>query len=182
MTTPTRKTGKAAPPIDMTTRHRQLLTNYANKRQIPHHHKQRVNLLLGAAKGASHHHLARQFNTTVNRVKRWRNNWTQAYQALLGFEQAQGQHGLSDQELLLEMLKRIEDAPRSGAPVRIQPAQKAQIVALACEDPADYGLPHTVWSHQRLQAVIVQKAIVNTLHPRTVGKILKNPPTPTPQK
>jgi hypothetical protein len=166
------RTGAAA--LQMTQRQQTLLTKYAKKRDIPHHHKQRIHLLLLACQGLSHHLIARQTQTTVNRVKHWRNRWTQAKAALLTFEQGQLGAGVKDHELLKEMLQRVEDAPRSGSPARITPAQKAQIVALACESPADYGHPQTLWTHPLLQQVVLQKGIVSRLHPRTVGKILKN--------
>jgi len=171
MATKERKLRAGATAIDMTERQKKLLVQYAKKREIPHHHKQRLSLLLLAAQGLSHHMVARQMETTVNRVKHWRTKWTQGHAALLHYEGGQLGAGVKDHELLKEMLKRVEDAPRQGAPARISESQKAQIVALACESPGDYGLPQTVWTQPLLQEVILRKAILPRLHKRTVGKI-----------
>lgn len=182
MATKERKVRAGATAIDMSERQKKLLAQYAKKREIPHHHKERLTLLLLASEGLSHHLIARQINTTVNRVKQWRTKWTQGYAALLHYEEGELGAGVKDHELLREMLKRVEDAPRKGAPARISESQKAQIVALACESPGDYGLPQTVWTQPLLQEVILRKAILPRLHKRTVGKILKNTAVTASQK
>ena len=90
--------------------------------------------------------------------------------------------GVKDHELLKEMVKRLEDAPRVGAPPRISESEKSQIVALASEAPIDYGLPQTVWTYKLLRAVILRNNILDALHERKVGKILKNAEVATAQK
>ncbi|MBV9603236.1 MAG: helix-turn-helix domain-containing protein [Chloroflexi bacterium] len=37
------------------------------------------------------------------------------------------------------MAKRLADAPKPGAPPKFTPEQICQIIALACEKPADCG-------------------------------------------
>lgn len=169
-----RKIRQGTPALEMSARQKRLLTEYSTKRDIPHYHKSRLRILLDAAEGLSHHLIARTEQTTVNRVKYWRNNWAIGKGALKSFEAGKLGNGVKDHDLLKEMLKRIEDAPRSGTPARISESQKAQIVGLACENPSDYGLPQTVWTHKLLKEVIIKKGILDTLHERTVGKILKN--------
>jgi hypothetical protein len=182
MSTKERKIRAGATAIQMSQRQKRLLTDYSKKREIPHHHKKRLSLLVLAAEGFSHNFIARAQNTTVNRVKFWRKKWESGQTTLTKFEEGQLGNGVKDHQLLKEMLKRLEDAPRSGTPATISQSQKAQIVALACESPGDYGLPQTVWTYPLLQEVILQKAILPSLHQRTVGKILKNVGVTTPQK
>ena len=182
MITGGRKIRAGAAAIAMTDRQKRLLTEYSHKRGIPHHHKLRVCLLLGASAGKSHNLISREEMTTVNCVKHWRNKWSLSYDALLKYEAGELEKGVKDHELLQEMLKRVEDEPRSGAPCRINESQKSQIVGLACEDPSDYGLPQTTWTYKLLQEVIIEKGILDALHERTVGKILKNAEVTTSQK
>jgi putative transposase len=79
------------------------------------------------------------------------------------------------------MLAVLEDAPRSGAPVRISMAQKQQITALACRKPQDYGIPVTQWNREMLAQVAVAQGIVETISPRYISELLKNQRTTTAQ-
>ena len=185
MSKASRKIRTGSPALLMEERQKRLLTEYSQKRGIPHHHKLRLGLLLSASSGKSHNLISREGGTTVKRVKHWRNKWSLNYEALLKYEVGELGEGVKEHDLLKEMLKRVEDEPRSGAPVRIsesQKSQKSQIVGLACEDPSDYGLPQTVWTYKLLQEVIIEKGILDALHERTVGKILKNAEVATAQK
>ena len=182
MSTKSRKIREGAPALEMSARQKRLLTEYSKKRDIAHHHKSRLSILLQAAEGLSHNLIARTEETTVNRVKFWRKNWEIGKEALKRFEEGKLGNGVKDHEMLKEMLKRLEDAPRSGTPATISESQKAQIVGLACENPSDYGRPQTVWTYKLLKEVIIEKGILATLHERTVGKILKNAGVTTAQK
>ena len=177
-----RKIRKGAIALEMSEREKTLLRDYQKRREIPHHHKSRIGLLLLASEGNSHNYIARREGTTVNRVKFWRNNWERGKASLKTYESGELGQGVKDHELLKEMLKRIEDAPRVGAPARISESEKSQIVALASESPSDYGLPQTVWTYKLLREVIIEKNILDALHERTVGKILKNAEVATAQK
>ena len=177
-----RKIRKGAIALELSEREKTLLRDYRNKREIPHHHKSRIGLLLLATEGHSHNYIARTEQTTVNRVKFWRKNWERGKDALKTYELGKLGKGVKDHELLKEMLKRIEDAPRVGAPARISESEKSQIVALASEAPSDYGLPQTVWTYKLLKEVILTNNILDALHERTVGKILKNAEVATAQK
>ena len=80
---------------------------------------------------------------------------------------------MSDYELLQEMLKSLNDLPRSGAPKRITLAQEQQIVALACEKPTDYGVEMTNWTLEMLAKEAIARCIIESISPRYVGEILK---------
>ena len=54
----------------------------------------------------------------------------------------------------------LEDLPRSGAPCRFNIDQRAQVIALACEKPEDYGLPITTWTSEELRQVAIEEKIV----------------------
>jgi transposase len=46
----------------------------------------------------------------------------------------------------------LEDAPRTGAPSRYTPENKARVLAVALTRPQDLGLPYSSWTFERLAA------------------------------
>ncbi len=166
----------------MSERQYRLLEKESRKRTALIQYQQRIEILLRASKGESNGQIKRELGLALNTVKCWRKRWTDSYAALLAFEQGLQGEGVSDGELLKQMLWAIKDAPRSGAPKRIGLAQKQQIVALALQKPAEFGIPITSWTHQLLAQVAIEEGIVESLSPRHVGTILKNTAAPTAQK
>jgi homeodomain-containing protein len=73
----------------------------------------------------------------------------------------------------VSVAERLADAPRCGAPAKFTPEQVCQIIALACEQPADSDRPISQWSHRELADEIVRRGIVDTISPRHAGRLLK---------
>ena len=73
----------------------------------------------------------------------------------------------------LSVAERLADGPRPGAPAKFTPEQVCQIIALACEKPADSGRPISQWSHRELADEIVRRGIVDSISPRHAGRLLK---------
>src|SRR5438046_1712356 len=73
----------------------------------------------------------------------------------------------------LSVAERLADAPREGAPAKFTPEQVCQIIALACEKPADSDRPISQWSHRELADEIVRRGIVESISPRHAGRLLK---------
>jgi putative transposase len=67
-------------------------------------------------------------------------------------------------------LKCLEDAPRSGRPIRIDGKQRAKITALACSEPPD---GHSQWTLRLLADKVVELGYCKKLSHTQVGKILK---------
>lgn len=177
--------GRGKPPaaaIAMSERQYRLLEKESRKRTVPIQYRERIEILLRASKGESNGQIKRELGLALNTVKCWRKRWSESYAALSTFEQGPQGQGVSDGELLKQMLCVLKDAPRSGAPQTISLAQKRQIVALACQKPEQFGIPITSWTHQLLAQVAVQEGILAKVSPRHVGTILKNTATPTPQE
>jgi hypothetical protein len=82
--------------------------------------------------------IAQQVGCQVNTVKRWR------------------QRGPRTDSL--------RDAPRAGTRHTFTPLQRAQVVALACSAPRQYGKPWQRWSGEVMQ-VAVEQHIVATIAP-----------------
>ena len=67
-------------------------------------------------------------------------------------------------------LKCLEDAPRSGRPIRIDGTQRAKITALACSE-APKG--HARWTLRLLADKVVELEYCKSLSHTQAGKILK---------
>jgi transposase len=67
----------------------------------------------------------------------------------------------------------LKDAPRSGAPLTFTAEQVAQIVAMACEKLDDSDGPVSHWTNGHLAAEAVERNIVKSISPASVGRFLK---------
>jgi putative transposase len=73
----------------------------------------------------------------------------------------------------VSVAERLADAPRCGAPAKFTPEQVCQIIAVACEQPADSDRPISQWSQRELADEIVRRGIVESISPRHAGRLLK---------
>ena len=117
-----RKIRKGAIALEMSDREKTLLTDYQKRREIAHHHKSRIGLLLLATEGYSHNYIARAEQTTVNRVKFWRINWERGKDALKKYELGELGHGVKRPRVV----KRDAKTARRCAPSRCAPSHKRE--------------------------------------------------------
>ena len=118
----------------------------------------RARIVLTAGDGLNNLQIARELGVDDETPGHWRGRWLQF------------------QDVPLEELsvaKRLADAPKCGAPAKFTPEQVCQIIALACEKPADSNRPISQWSHRELADEIVQRNIVESISPRHAGRLLK---------
>lgn len=66
----------------------------------------------------------------------------------------------------------LEDLPRIGAPCRFTIDQRAQVIALACENPSDHGLPITAWTSEELRQMAIKEGILSDISRRHVSRFL----------
>lgn len=66
----------------------------------------------------------------------------------------------------------LDDADRSGAPVKFTAEQFAAIIALSCESPEKYGRPVTHWTDRELAAETVKQSIVESISCSTIARLL----------
>lgn len=71
----------------------------------------------------------------------------------------------------LSISERLEDIPRPGKPPEITAEQRCQIVALACEAPAERSISH--WTGKEIAQEIMQRGIVKQISPRHAARLLK---------
>jgi len=67
----------------------------------------------------------------------------------------------------------LEDLPRPGAPCRFSLDQRAQLIALACENTYDHDVSTTTWTSEELRAVAIKEGIVPDISRRHVSRILQ---------
>lgn len=170
----------SASAIAMTSRQKAILVKYSNKDSIAMNLKKRIGILVLASEGRSNASVGREVGADVNTVKKWRRRWSALYEELGELEEGKSGEGSSDKSLLDRMLLELKDVPRSGTPKRISLSQEAQIVALACEKPEDYGIEMTQWNREMLAHVAMSKGIVDKISPRYVSEILKKKQASTP--
>src|SRR5438552_14406861 len=128
----------------------------------------RARIVLAAGDGLNNSEIARWLDLDDETPGHWRGRW------------------LAFRDVPLEAVsvaERLADAPRCGAPARFTPEQVCQIIALACERPADSNRPISQWSHRELADEIVRRGIVEWISPRHAGRLLKRgrpqaPPDP----
>lgn len=172
--------GHMAPAIRLSARHHRLLESELSRRRTEVQYRSRIEIILRSAEGCGISPLSKELKTSIPRVKRWRNRWEGAYDRLIAFEAGPDGQGVSDSELLKEMLSVFDDVPRSGRSKEISLEQEAQIVSMSCKSPRDFGHIRDKWTHKLLAKVALSMGIVEHLSPRYVGVILKKAATATP--
>ncbi len=150
--------GPKPPPIALADAERRELERLVRRHSTPQQLALRAQLVLAAADGANNCQIARQFDVSLDMVRRWRARWLVCQAA-----------SLED----LPIADRLTDAPRPGTPVRITDEQVAKIVALACEPPADSQRPISQWTGREIADEIKQRGIVAQISPRHAARLLK---------
>ncbi|HEX5996774.1 MAG TPA: IS630 family transposase [Jiangellales bacterium] len=108
----------------------------------------RARIVLAAADGASNTAIAADQRVHVDTVRKWRVRFYR------------------------RRLDGLADAPRSGRPRRFTDVQTAQVKALACELPAERGMPLSRWSAADLADEAVAAGVVDDISASTVTRWL----------
>ena len=110
----------------MTERVYNILSELSNRRTLPRHLLQRVNIILLAFEKLDNTDIARRLALERHCVGRWRRRWSQSAEALLAIE-------LNEPRAALERAVQdvLRDAPRSGSPGKFSAQQIVQVVSTA---------------------------------------------------
>ncbi len=119
-----------AVPVTLTAGERKMLNKRARGAKTPHRDRVRAQIVLAAARGRASSRIAADLGISPDMVRKWRGRFA-----------ARGLDGL-------------EDLPRTGRPRRISAADRAAVVALACQLPAVTGVPLARWTGPELLAEI----------------------------
>lgn len=148
-----------------------LLKKEINKNQIARHYLLRMQIILLSSQGRTNFEIASELNTTLPTVRLWRSRWSKKSAIILGSEDAYDKKKNSDRYILKEINEVLSDASRSGSSCRISVEEKLRLQALACQSPADFDLPFSVWTHVELSKQANKMGIkISSSH---YGKVLK---------
>ena len=150
--------GPQASEIALTDIEREELQQLVRRHSTGQQMALRARLILAAAANQSNSQIARDEGVHVDTVRLWRRRWLDLQPI-----------PLDD----LSVSERLEDAPRSGKPPTITSEQFCQIVALACEAPAQSDRPISQWSGREIADEIQKRGILKQISPRHASRLLK---------
>jgi putative transposase len=129
----------------------------------------RSKIILLADEGLRNQHIATDLGIYVQTSILWRARWFEAAERLAAAEVES-----TDKELELLIREVLSDSSRTGRPPTFAPEQVCQIIALACESPGASGRPITHWTTTALADEAVKRGIVESISPRSIGRLLKS--------
>ena len=135
----------AAVPVTLTAAERKTLKKRVRGAKTPYRDRLRAQIVLAAARGRPNARIAADLRTGVDTVRKWRGRFAE-----LG-------------------LPGLEDLPRSGRPRRISAADRAAVVALACQLPAATGVPLSRWTGPELAAELAAQGLAGEPMSRIVA-------------
>ncbi|AGP52009.1 IS630 family transposase [Streptomyces rapamycinicus] len=136
-------------PITLTASDRHHLKKAAYGHKTEHQARIRAQIVLHAARGRSNARIAAEIRLHVDTVRTWRGRFA---------------HG---------GLPALADRKRSGRPARFTPVQVAETKALACQLPAEAGVPLSRWSCPELAAELTARGIADSISASTVRRWLR---------
>ena len=139
-------------PIILSEAERSELEGLIRSHSTPQHLARRARMIVMAADGVGVGETAERLGVWRKGVSFWRARWLESSGTAA---------------------ERLADAARSGAPATITAEQICAIVALACEQPEESGVPISHWSASELAREAVRRGIVKSISPRSVGRFLK---------
>jgi transposase len=134
--------------IVLTASERRRLKKLAHSHTAPYQQVVRVRIVLDAAHGHPNARIAQRRRVHLDTVRRWRGRYAD-----------QGIDGLKDR-------------PRTGRPPRFTPVQRAEVTALACQLPAETGVPLSRWSSTDLAREAIGRGITEAMSASTIRRIL----------
>jgi transposase len=139
---------RSAHIVDLTQGQRQKLEAVSRRVSAPHRQVLRARIVLAAADGEPNAGIARRLGLTVDTVRKWRKRFCH-----------EGMAGLADR-------------PRGGRPRVFPAAVVAEVKALACELPAQAGVPLARWSCSDLARETVARGVCERVSASTVRRWL----------
>ena len=122
--------------IVLTDPERRELSRRARSTRTPYRDRLRARIVLAAADGAANAEIARRVGVDVDTVRKWRKRFA------------------------ADRLAGLRDAPRPGRPRWLPDVVRAEVIALACELPAESGVPLSRWSGPELARELLARSQV----------------------
>ena len=146
--------GPKPPAVPLSEAERQELLALIRAHKTPQHFSFRAQIILYLADGHNAHEVARLLETSRLTVRRWRRYWLTRRNC--------------------SVHERLQDTPRPGTPTTFHVEQWCQIMALACEPPADSGRPISHWTPRELADEAMKRGLVERISERHVVRFLKS--------
>jgi hypothetical protein len=134
--------------ITLTATERRKLKRLAYSHTAAYQQVIRARIVRDAAHGYSNAKISHRQGVTIDTVRRWRGRYAD-----------EGIAGLADRR-------------RSGRPARFTPVQVAEVKALACQLPAETGVPLSRWSCPDLAGEAIGRGIAPAISASTIRRIL----------
>jgi transposase len=138
--------------IELTAAERRILKQRDRGGKTPWQVLVRARIVRRAARGHPNERIARDLGVTTDTVRCWRGRFAAA------------------------RLDGLAGLPRSGRPPQITAVQIAQVRALACQLPAETGVPLSRWSCPELAAELIRRQMLPAISASTVRRILAGDP------
>ena len=157
---------RRAAVISLLPRQRSLLERLVRSPTVENRLVSRAQIVLRAVDFEVCLEQAEAMGIEEQRIRRWRTRYADAADKLDAAEL----QPVADDELQALIVDVLSDSYRSGGGAKFTAAQVAQIIALACEKPADLGLPVTHWTSRELAREAVKRKIVDEISPRHIAR------------
>ena len=158
----------SAAKLQITERQQAVLRQITAAPTSPVRLVQRAEIILRAFQQEANQAIAAAIDLDPAAVGLWRRRWVKAWPKLIQIEctetQAAFRRAVEDA---------LSDLPRSGNPGKFTPEQVTQILALACEPPAQSGRPITHWTCKELADEARKRGIVAAISAAQVGRYLR---------
>ena len=136
-----------AVPVMLSAGERRTLNKRVRGAKTAHRDRLRAQIVVAAARGRPNARIAAGLGVSVDTVRKWRGRFA-----------ARGLDGL-------------QDRPRAGRPRRISAADRAAVVALACQLPAATGVPLAHWTGPELAAELTARELASS--PVSASSVLR---------
>lgn len=156
-----------AAKVTIAERQQVVLEEFSRSRSEPQMIAQRAQTILPALAGRLSEQIAMEARLERKQVGLWRRRWRDAWQSLALLE-------CRDPRRLREAVRQtLSDAPRCGSPGKLTAEQVTQILAVACEPPAQSGRPITHWTRRELRREVLRRGIVAEISESRIGHYLR---------
>ena len=142
----------AAVPVTLTAAERKTLKKRVRGAKTCWRDRLRAQIVLDAARGRGNARIAADLGISVDTARRWRGRFA------------------------ARRLDGLNDLPRSGRPRRISAAERAAVVALACQLPAATGVPLSRWTGPELAAELAARGLAGPISASSILRILAEHP------
>jgi putative transposase len=170
MTTAVSPSPAVSPRVQLTARQRACLEQIARRQTSPQRLVRRAKILLALETGVNPCHVMRQRHLHRGTVQVWCRRWGALAPKLEPREADEGR----DKALTTMIVQALADHPRAGTPATFTAEQIVQIIAVACEDPAESGRPGSHGTPREVAEEVRKRGIIETMSSRRGGRFLKS--------